>query len=179
MMNERMDCPMKQIILMRHATAQPEQYGLVDRDRILISEGMQELELVRKKLQGKLEGLNLVLCSNVKRTRQTYEGIKTILPSSCESGFEDALYNASANYLLERLRDLDSKKDFVLIIAHNPGVSDFLGMVMASTNKPEGVPRIFPPAGVAILEGNFTKWGQLTPARLTIKQFLKPENHEK
>ena len=53
---------MKKLILMRHAEAQPEQFGLNDRDRSLSGGGMEELELIRRKLQGKLQGLQLVLC---------------------------------------------------------------------------------------------------------------------
>lgn len=161
---------------MRHAQAQPEQFGLSDRERPLSTEGMQELEFIRRKLQGKLQGLNAVLCSNVKRTRQTLEGIKQILPSLCESIFDDGLYHAPAANIISRLQDLDETQEFVMIIAHNPGVSDFLRLVTTSTAQPsERVPKIFPTSGVAIFEGNFKKWQEASPPRFQLRDFLIPE----
>jgi phosphohistidine phosphatase len=166
---------MKKLILMRHAEAQPEQFGLNDRDRSLSGGGMEELELIRRKLQGKLQGLQLVLCSNVKRTRQTLEGIKPILPSVCESVFDDGLYHAPAVSLINRLHDLEDSQDFVMIIAHNPGVSDFLNLSITSTKQQLGLPKMLPTSGVAIFEGNFKKWQDASPARFALQAFLVPE----
>jgi phosphohistidine phosphatase len=166
---------MKKLILMRHAESQPEQLGLNDRERPLSCEGMQELELIRGKLQGKLQGLNVVLCSNVKRTRQTLEGIKPILPSACESTFDDGLYHAPAASLLHCVQNLEDTVDFAMVIAHNPSVSDFLNLVMNVTKKPMGAPRLFPTSGVAIFEGNFKKWKEATPAGFKLQVFLNPD----
>lgn len=165
---------MKKLILMRHAEAQPEQFDLNDRDRCLSGNGMEELELIRRKLQGKLQGLRLVLCSNVKRTRQTLEGIKPILPSACEIIFDDGLYHALTASLIDRLRSLENAEDFVMVIAHNPSVSDFLNLVITSTKQQFGIPRMLPTSGVAIFEGNFKKWQDTSPARFTLQEFLTP-----
>ena len=159
---------------MRHAEAQPERFGLNDRDRCLSGGGMEELDLIRRKLQGKLQGLQLVLCSNVKRTRQTLEGIKPILPTVCEAAFDDDLYHASAASLINRLRGLEDTQDFVMVIAHNPGVSDFLNLVITSTKHQPGAPKMLPTSGVAILEGNFEGWQDASPARFTLQDFFVP-----
>lgn len=163
---------MKKLIIMRHAESQPEQFGLTDRDRSLSGEGLEELEMVRKKLQGELKGLNLVLCSNVKRARQTLEGLKAILPSACEFAFDDGLYHAPVGNLITRLQQLEDSQDFVMVIAHNPGVSDFLNLVINSVQKPSGMPKILPTSGVAIFEGNFKKWREATPALFTLQSTL-------
>lgn len=166
---------MKKLILMRHAESQPEQIGQSDRDRCLSGGGMEELELIRRKLQGKLQGLQLVLCSNVKRTRQTLEGIKAILPSTCDSAFDDGLYHAPVASLINRLQDIEDSQDFVMVIAHNPGISEFLNQVLAATKEQTGLPKMLPTSGVAIFEGNFSKWREVSPARFTLQAFLVPE----
>jgi phosphohistidine phosphatase len=165
---------MKKLILMRHADSQPEQFSLTDRERPLSGEGLEELEMVRKKLQGELQGLKLVLCSNVKRTRQTLEGIKAILPSSCEFAFDDALYHAPAANLINRLQSLEESSDFVMIIAHNPGVSDFFNLVVNSTQRQTSMPQVLPTSGVAIFGGNFKKWKEAAPALFTLQSYLMP-----
>jgi phosphohistidine phosphatase len=166
---------MKKLLIMRHAASQPEQVSVNDRDRPLSSLGMQELELMRRKLQGKLGGLGLVLCSNVKRTRQTLDGIKPILPSLCETTFEDGLYQASVEALKNRLRDLEGDQDYVMVIAHNPGISDFLRAIMLYAQPRPNIPQTFPTSGVAIFEGNFKKWQDVSPSRLRLQTFLMPE----
>lgn len=166
---------MKRLIVMRHAEAQPEQLQMNDRERSLSSRGMQELEVIRRKLQGHTQGLKLVLCSNVKRTRQTLEGIKGILPSACETTFEDDLYHVLALGLVNRIRDLEDGQDYVMVIAHNPGVSDFLNLVVASNHPSSEIPKSFPTSGVAIFEGNFEKWNDAAPARFRVQSFLNPD----
>lgn len=165
---------MKKLILMRHAEAQPEQFGLNDRDRPLSGAGMEELDLIRRKLQGKLQGLQFVLCSTVKRTRQTLEGIKPILPSVCESAFDERLYHAPVASLINCLHGLEDTQDFVMVIAHNPGVSDFLNLVVASTQSHPSMGKMLPTSGVIIFEGNFKKWQDASPARFTLQEFLVP-----
>lgn len=117
---------MKQLILMRHAEAQPDHMIKVDRDRTLSGQGLKQLDEICQKLQGKLHGVDLVLCSNARRTRQTLDGIKKLLPSSAEVIFEDKLYQASTNYILERVKRIDDGYKNVLVICHNPALQQFL-----------------------------------------------------
>jgi len=167
---------MKKLILMRHADAQPEQMSMNDRERCLSGKGMQELELIRRKLQGKLQGLKVILCSNVKRTRQTLEGIKPILPSTCEAAFDDRLYHAPVASLIDCLHCLEDTQDFVMLIAHNPGVSDFLNSVSSSMQQSTRFPTVIPTSGVGIFEGNFKKWREASPARFRLEVLLMPES---
>ena len=163
---------MKHVILMRHAEAQPEQLSRSDRDRFLTQSGMQELENIRKKLQGRVEGLQLLLCSNVKRTRQTLDGIKPVLPSVTQVTFEDKLYNASCQTLMERLRSIPNDVDFVMIIAHNPGIGELASLAQPGVEK--SLPRGFPTSGVALLDGDFASWAEASPTRFKLQSFLVP-----
>jgi phosphohistidine phosphatase len=165
---------MKKLILMRHAESQPEQFGLTDRERMLSGAGMEELELIRKQLQGELQGLKLVMCSNVKRTRQTLEGIKAILPSACEFAFDDGLYHAPVASLINRLQELEDDQEFVMVIGHNPAVSDFLNLVINAMQKQSGMPKVLTTSGIAIFEGNFNKWREATPALFRLQTTLMP-----
>jgi phosphohistidine phosphatase len=165
---------MKKLILMRHAESQPEQFGFTDRERPLSGNGLEEIELIRKQLQGELRGLKLVLCSNVKRTRQTLEGIKAIMPSTCEFAFDDGLYHAPVANLINRLHDLEDNQDIVMLIGHNPAISDFFNLVINAIQKQPGMPRVLPTSAVVIFEGNFQKWRDATPALFTLQSTLMP-----
>ena len=72
----------------------------------------------------------LVLCSTATRARRTLE---LVLPSLDTTGssdgepvvsFDAGLYHASADALLECVRELDMDVDDVLIVGHNPGLQD-------------------------------------------------------
>jgi len=117
---------MKKLILMRHADAQPADARTQDRDRPLSGRGMKQLDEVCPRLHHKMQGLDFVLCSNAKRTRQTLDGIRKILPTTAEIVFEDKIYQGSGHYILERIRRIDDGFKSVLIVGHNPGLQDFL-----------------------------------------------------
>ena len=173
---------MKRLMLMRHGTAQIStdvkdhsgQFTANDRERLLSVEGRYELEMMHSKLQGEMAGLNQVFCSNAKRTRQTYETIKSLLPSSHTVSFEDSLYNADAKDLAHHLEGVRDDPYYVMVIGHNPAIRDFVNSVILSTGGAFSVSSDFPASGVAIFEGNFDHWHEAAPARFALKALLYP-----
>ena len=65
----------------------------------------------------------LVLCSPATRTRETLDAIRVALGGP-EVRFEERLYAASDDELLDALRGVDPGVGSVLVIAHNPGLED-------------------------------------------------------
>ena len=116
---------MKHLYIMRHAAAS---HVASDFDRPLNLEGRKQVEVFCTQAVGLFDGVSDVLCSSATRTRQTCAGIADVLPPKARYQFLDSLYNAPAEILLEELRLLPEDAHDVLIIAHNPGVSEFLGM---------------------------------------------------
>lgn len=164
----------RKVILLRHAEAQPKMGTPSDKERILSGRGWKQLEVMSSKLQGMLSGIELVLCSNARRTRQTLEGVKDILPANVEMFFEDSLYHCDAVQMVERLRDLDSKVNGVMIVGHNPGMEQFLLSVYAQSRiGPE--PKSFPTAAAAVFEGNLKDWRSVGFSDLSLIELLKPK----
>jgi phosphohistidine phosphatase len=164
---------MKTLILMRHANSTPLQLSKTDRDRALSIEGMRELEFMRRKLQGHIAGLSLVLCSNAKRTRQTLEGLRSILPASAEIIYEDRLYNASLETVLECIHEVDSKHKTIMLIGHNPALSQILEASI-QTYSTTGVPTYLSNSAAAFFEVNTGKWGTLSLQNLRLQSFFMP-----
>jgi phosphohistidine phosphatase len=163
----------RKIILVRHAQAQVEQFGRNDKDRILTMAGMHEVENVQNKLIPYTDDLQLILCSNAKRTRQTYDGLKIILPPQLECQFEDPLYNCTSKTLQVRLQRLRNDIQNVMIIAHNPGVSEFLQAVLSSGSSYHPMSS-FPTAGVGVFSTNIPEWRQFEIFRCTLDALLRP-----
>jgi phosphohistidine phosphatase len=160
---------MKNLILLRHAAAQLYQYGENDHDRSISLEGMRELDGIKKKIKEKnkdLSEISLVLCSNTKRCRQTFDGLRSIFPSSAEMIFEDNLYQASAKMIEDRLRHVKSKHQTVLIIAHNPGLVDILNASSLSRSYRESFQ--FPTCSFCFMNLPITRWEEFS---ISISQF--------
>jgi phosphohistidine phosphatase len=153
---------------MRHAQAQKEQYGQNDRERPISMAGMHELESFRSQIRNHFESLSSVLCSNAKRTRQTFEGVRPLLPSSCQVIFEDSLYQASEEVLWARLRSLPPHYEQIMVIGHNPCLTN----VVRSVQK---ISTPFPTCGVYICATPLTLWDLVGPQNFRVEEYIFPE----
>lgn len=150
------------LILMRHAQAQQELYGLNDRDRAMTIAGMQELDQIKVQLPKFVHSLEYVLCSNVKRTRQTLEGIRSVLPQTVKVHFDDGLYQASGEKLRHKIETLSSKIMSILILAHNPGLKVLFHQLCDTAYYN------FPTGGFVVCEVKCDNWHEISPKNINI-----------
>lgn len=161
---------LRRLIFMRHAEAQMTQYGKPDKDRAITMEGMNQLEALRLKLRGKLSGVDFVICSNAKRTRQTLEGLKQLLPANVEVIFDDSLYQGDQNLIWETINKVDSKYKGLLIIAHNPGLSQVVQWIADLGGRSI---RQIPTGGMAICSTKAV-WSDVSAPKLSLEEFIQP-----
>lgn len=160
---------MLKIILMRHAAAQLEQYGKNDRERTITMAGMHEIDAIRGQIIGQLDSVNIVLCSNVKRTRQTLESVRTFLPQTAAINFDDTIYQASAEVLWHKIQTTSSTHKCIMIFGHNPCLTNIINAV-----EPGRIEH-FPTSGIVFLESNVKKWHEISPYNLMITKFFNPQ----
>lgn len=116
---------MKNIYIMRHANAQSIKNFSSDKERALSEKGIEELKKISFLTQQSFKNISLVLCSSSVRTRET---LWQVLPSlSCVETilYLDILYHADHETVLEEINFYTHKFSNILIVGHNPGVSDF------------------------------------------------------
>lgn len=160
----------RRLIFMRHAEAQMPQYGKIDKDRPITMEGMHQLEVLRLKLHGKLSGVDFVLCSNARRTRQTLDGIKPLLPANIEIIFDDNLYQGEQKAIWESIGGIHAKYKGIMIIAHNPGLSQAVQWVADANGRSI---RQLPTSGVAICSTK-SSWSDLSAPKVLLDEFITP-----
>ena len=114
-----------QVILVRHANAEWPAYAGVDFERPLTPQGLAESRSTAVALRDAGHRPKLLLTSSATRTLQTAEIIATTLglPDSAVRRLEK-LYNAGPDELDAELRRAFATVDTVLLVAHNPGVSE-------------------------------------------------------
>ncbi len=163
---------MKQLYLMRHATAESHSSAVVDKMRGLSFQGKGELERLQIKLLGLFDGVSLVLCSSSVRTRQTLEGIQNMIYHNAEIRFLDELYHCSPATISEELSLISEDHQSILVIGHNPGISQFLNEVLIAHSQPAH--GSIPPAGVTIYSYNGYPWDNIKPQYLTFERLILP-----
>lgn len=117
------------LVLLRHAKAE-RPAGTADLDRPLTARGHADagaagLWLARHDLLPAE-----VICSPAKRTRQTWHGVAPALGGRApEVRYEALMYGGTASELLDLIRGAGEGADTVLVIGHNPTISDLSGLL--------------------------------------------------
>ncbi|HWB49628.1 MAG TPA: histidine phosphatase family protein [Stellaceae bacterium] len=121
---------MHQLHLLRHAKSSWDD-DADDHARPLNKRGREAARLIGQSLPQAVGHLDLVLCSTALRARETaalaLEGF-AVRPTV---RYEDGLYLAGPDKLIERLQQLDEGIESVLVIGHNPGLHE-LAIMLAS-----------------------------------------------
>lgn len=166
---------MKQLILLRHGKAAPADQG-GDHKRPLAAKGRADCPLIGAKLKQLGVRPEIVLVSTALRTRETYDlvaGPAGLKPAD----YEDELYLASTMVLLRRLKKAPPRTNSVLIIGHNPGLSDLARKLSdPAESDPTALSRVrmkFPPGSCAILNV-LTPWSELQDGDGGLTEFFMP-----
>lgn len=124
---------MKRLFILRHADSIP---GTNDKIRPLSKEGHKELKRLISKEPDLFKTIDIVLCSSSTRTRETLAEVNNCLRDRVMVNYIDALYHALPEIILEELRFVDDKFTTILVIAHNPGVTEFMRRVCEQQGEP-------------------------------------------
>ncbi len=117
---------MKILFLLRHAKAIPVSDSLQDFDRSLNDHGRKQAERAGTYLKKKNFGLDLVLSSTALRARETTELFLNAAECVTEVRYDQRIYEASRQQLLEIVSAIGEDKNKVLLVGHNPGLEELL-----------------------------------------------------
>lgn len=138
---------MHELILLRHAEAEPPDAGSDDRDRPLSAHGEREAREAGAWLAKHGAKPLRVLCSPARRTTQTAELALAALGNPPPLQLSAEIYDASPGELLALL-DQHTDADSVLLVGHNPGIERLVALLVEG--RSDGF-RGMPPAGLAVL----------------------------
>ena len=125
---------MHMLHLLRHAKSSWSE-DVEDHERPLSRRGRDSARLLAKHLPRMVGAIDLVLCSNAQRTRQTLDLVVAEFAARPQSAIEAGLYLAEPAGLMERLQRLPETAANVLVIGHNPGLHE-LAMTLAAPHSP-------------------------------------------
>ena len=149
---------MKRLILVRHAKSSWKNAALADSERPLSGRGKRDAPRMGARLAGLGLLPDIILASPARRARKTASLLAGEIPAAAGRILVDpALYEANAGVLLERVRALDERWQQVMLIGHNPGLTDFANLLTAA-----GIDNI-PTCGVLVADLDLAFWRQSEP----------------
>ena len=161
---------MRRLILMRHAKSDWS-HGTSDHDRPLNPRGRKAAAALGDWLRRETLVPDAVLCSTATRTRETC--LRLELPEDCALFHESALYLAEPQGILQVLRER-AKGATVLLIAHNPGIANAAGALLAETPHHAGFSR-YPSGATTVIDFDIGEWSALAWGTGRLHRFVVPK----
>lgn len=166
------------LLLLRHAKSSWDQPGLDDFDRPLTKRGTKAAAAIGRHLNDAKLVPDLVLCSTAVRTRATLTLVlREIDARPPEVQFDESLYMAPAELLLERIRETADKHKTVLVVAHNPGIHA-LALELTGDGDRAHLAELamqFPTSALAYFTFRAPGWSTILPASGDLVDYVLPK----
>ncbi len=160
----------RQLILIRHTKSSWSDLGLRDFDRPLKKDRTDDAKEMAKYLKKISLEPDLIICSPALRTKQTIEYFCGSLKYNYNKvEFDARLYESNAYDYLEVIRETDSRVNSLVIVGHNPSLSDLANLLL---NKNIGE---IPTTGVVWIDYACIDWELYAHTPSKLKYFLTPK----
>lgn len=127
----------KSLYIIRHAKAENPGFSKKDFDRDLLPKGVKRATHIAQKLKELLPPIDektLVISSTANRATETTKIFCEILGyPEIRIEWEPNMYEAHYLFLIKRINDISTKYDRVLLVGHNPGLSNLVEYVSDHT----------------------------------------------
>jgi phosphohistidine phosphatase SixA len=157
---------MHELILLRHAEAQPASPGGDDAIRRLSGRGEQEARAAGTWLKAHGVRPERVLCSPSERTVATAHLALSTVDGAPAMQMSPEIYNATPGELLALL-DQHADVNTLMLVGHNPGIERLVALLVEGRSDEF---RGMPPAGLAVLHLD----GPLEPGSARLDAFWSP-----
>ncbi|MET9962297.1 histidine phosphatase family protein [Streptomyces sp. NPDC006326] len=142
----------RRIVLVRHAKAVPKD-AAEDFERALADRGRHDAPRAGEWLAQSGVAVDLALCSSARRTRQTWQLMLAHWPTPPPTRYDDRLYDADADDLLDVVRESADDLTGLLLVGHNPAIHQLADGLCGG--GPKDLVRVlrtsFPTSSVAVL----------------------------
>jgi phosphohistidine phosphatase len=165
------------LVLFRHAKSSWSNPALPDRERPLATRGIKDAPLMGRAMAERGIDPELVLCSSARRTRDTLELALPELRVEPKVVYEDALYHASPETMLEILHGIQPGTNRVMLVGHNPEIQAFAIDLVGAGPKHfrDRLLTKFPTAGLAVVNFAAGLWKTISVNSGTLNLFLSPK----
>lgn len=158
---------MKTIYLLRHAKSSWDDANIADFDRTLNKRGLKTIPLVAEKIIESRFSIDLIVASPAMRTRQTATLVKDAAQLKAEIKFDERIYEASPQRLLEVIAEVADDKNNVMIVGHNPGLEGLIKVLSGEVWSMKT-------AALAVIESDNKRWSEVAAERSKLRAVISP-----
>lgn len=159
---------MKTLFLMRHAKSSWDDQSLRDFERPLNERGLKAAPLVGDFMRRKKIRPDLVLSSPAERARQTAALVIEAAGIVAALRFDERIYEASAQQLLNVISQIEASVSTALLIGHNPGFEELLSLLTGEAHR-------MPTAALAHISLDIEKWSNAREHCGQLAWLVKPK----
>jgi len=164
------------LMLLRHAKSEKGESDMSDRDRTLSARGRGDAPKIGAYMAHHALRPDRAIVSDARRTRETWERVSKAWTVPPPASYEDALYNAGADAILELLREDSGAANALLVVAHNPGLHE-LGKLLIASGDVDARERLnegLPTSGLLVIDFVGSDWRKLHPRSGRLERFITP-----
>ena len=158
------------LVIARHTKSSWKEIGMLDFDRPLKKDRINDAENISTKLKSLGLTPDLILSSPAMRTKQTAEIFCRNLNYDFQNvQFDKRIYEASVEDVLKTIEQADAEVKTLLLIGHNPSLTDFVNCFLEATIEN------LPTTGVVWFDLETDDWNLDKTTRMNFKFFLTPK----
>jgi phosphohistidine phosphatase len=168
---------MRRLLLLRHAKAERLQPGGRDQDRVLTERGRSDAKTLGAYLARHGVVPDRALVSIAARTRETWAILAAAMDRTPPVEFEDRLYEASPQTVLQAIKETGPETGTLLMIGHNPTFQEIAAMLVASgeIDARERLGREFPTSALATISFAAESWSGVHARGGRLEHFVTPK----
>lgn len=171
---------MRTLMLLRHAKASPSDARTRDLERALDSRGQQDAQKIGAYMARHGLVPACALISPAKRARETWVLASLAFAAPVAAVFEDRLYDAGPQTILDLIQETGSACPTLLVLGHNPSLHRVAVGLIASgdVEAREQLHEDLPTSGLVTLEFAFDDWEKLHLQAGRLSHFVTPRSLE-
>lgn len=163
---------MKTLYVLRHAKSSWDNADLADFDRPLNDRGKKAAPFMGEVMGRRGFVPHVVLSSPAVRAKETANLVKKGAGWDVEIEYEERIYEASPQVLLQVAAAMEDRFGSAMIVGHNPGMEGFVRFL---TGKLEPMPT----AALAVVDLDITKWEQIDGESGKLRKIIRPKDEMK
>lgn len=167
---------MKTLTLLRHAKSTWDDPVARDFDRPLNRRGRKAARTIGREMRAQDLRFDKVVASSAVRVRETIADVIDGYGEVIEPEFDQALYLASAEALLELVQATDDAKASLLLVGHNPGLENLVLLLSRDGELKNEARTKYPTATLAELSFPVDHWSEVREGTGTLVRFIRPRD---
>lgn len=149
---------MKTLYLVRHAKSSWADPSLDDQARPLNKRGLRDATVMGQRLAGHQVRVDAIWTSPARRAVETAHFLARALKvPQKEIELRDRLYTSAINDLLLEIRSCPDEVKRLLVVGHNPVITEFANLLLDRDTEIEQIPT----CGIVAIEFSFSSWRQI------------------